>query len=183
MNVGSLYATNLQASSAAIHSILTSALSAEKITAADAMIASATVPALYATAIQAIGDDLDLSANRSVQITVGSAVDEAEAKLGAAQSALTLRADALELEMRKKVDGDALRTYIRYADGAVEVGRSDSRYTTRTSDAGFVVLQDGVEMTSIVRNTVASPVIEAKRQFVLGGHAIRIGADGGLLFV
>ena len=183
MNVGSLNATNLQASSAAIHSILTCALSAEKFSAAEALIASARVPAMFATAIQAIGDDLDLSANRSVQITVGSAVDEAEAKLGAAQSALTLRADALELEMRKKVDGDALRTYIRYADGAVEVGRSDSRYTTRTSDAGFVVLQDGVEMTSIVRNTVASPVIEAKRQFVLGGHAIRIGADGGLLFV
>ena len=47
----------------------------------------------------------------------------------------------------------------------------------------LTLLQDGVEVTSIVRNTVASPVIEAKRQFVLGGHAIRIGADGGLLFV
>ena len=183
MNVGSLNATNLQASSAVIQSILTTALTAEKITAADAMIASATIPALYVTAITAIGDNLDLSANRSVQMIVGSAISETDAELEAARSVLTQRADSLELELQKKVDGDALRTYIRYEDGVVEIGRTESRYTTQTSDKGFVVLQDGVEMTSIVQNTVAAPVIEAKRKFVLGGYEIRVGADGGILFV
>lgn len=67
MNVGSLNASNLQANSAIINEILTIALTAEKITAADAMIASATIPALYATTIKAIGDSLDLSANISIR--------------------------------------------------------------------------------------------------------------------
>ena len=67
MNVGSLNASNLQANSAVINEILTIALTAEKITAADAMIASATIPALYAATIKAIGDSLDLSANISIR--------------------------------------------------------------------------------------------------------------------
>lgn len=70
MNVGSLNATNLQANSAVINQILTTALSAEKITAADALIASATIPALYVTAVQAIGGSIDFSANESIRLMV-----------------------------------------------------------------------------------------------------------------
>ena len=70
MNVGSLNATNLQANSAVINQILTTALSAEKITAADALIASATIPALYVTAVQAIGGSIDFGANESIRLLV-----------------------------------------------------------------------------------------------------------------
>ena len=70
MNVGNLNATNLQANSAVINQILTTALSAEKITAADALIASATIPALYVTAVQAIGGSIDFSANESIRLMV-----------------------------------------------------------------------------------------------------------------
>ena len=291
MNVGSLNATNLQASSAVINSILTTALSAEKITAADALIASATIPALYATTIQAIGNSLELIVGRTSEVWRGeeppegaqpgdlwvqpatgfifqmvgevsadfyldgegvlysdggsyfldengdlyslpedafalgddgtvmswqrvkdselsaaelkltpegimgvvtgaqqwkemeNAADEMDAKLVQYQSEFTQRMDGFELSVERMVDGDELRTYLRYQDGRVEIGRSDSRYTTETSDAGFVVLQDGVEMTSMVKNTMAAPVIEAKRQFQTGSFIIRAGADGGLLIL
>lgn len=291
MNVGSLNATNLQASSAVINSILTTALSAEKITAADALIASATIPALYATTIQAIGNSLELIVGRKRDIWRGeempgeartgdlwiqpgtgyiyqmvnetaaqfyldaagvlyadggsyymdesgdlyalpedafalgpdgevlmwqrvkdgdlsaaelkltpqgimsavtgtqqwkemeNAADEADAKLALMRSEFTQRMDGFELSVERMVDGDELQTYLRYQDGRVEIGRSDSRYTTETSDKGFVVLQDGAEMTSMTKNTVSAPVVEAKRQFVAGNFVIRAGADGGLLIL
>lgn len=108
--------------------------------------------------------------------------DAVDTQIAAMQSEVTQRMDGFDIELVKKLDGDELRTYMRYEDGIVEIGRSDSRYTTQTSDAGFVVMQDGAEMASMTKNTVSAPVIEARRQFVLGGYAIRIGADGGLLF-
>lgn len=308
MNVGSLNATNLQASSAVINQILTTALTAGSITAADALIASATIPALYATSIKAIGDSLDLSANESIRLLVGekntvyrqeeqpeeaavndlwiqpstgytwqctaaeplpelyldgdgnlfyayadgaegyeyvidddgnllysgeggqtvsadgelvnvlwvrvkdgdlsaaelkltnegimgvvtgtqawqdvqSAAEVTESQIAVLESQFTQRMDGFELSISETVGRDELRTYVRYEDGAVELGSSASRYTAQISDKGFVVLQDGEAMTSMVQNTVSAPVIEARRQFQLGGFALRIGADGHLLLV
>ena len=77
MNVADLNATNIQASSAVINEILTTALTAEKITAADALIASATIPALYTTSIQAIGAGIDLSSNQYIASVV-EAVNNAQ---------------------------------------------------------------------------------------------------------
>ena len=77
MNVADLNATNLQASSAVINEILTTALTAEKITAADALIASATIPTLYTTSIQAIGAGIDLSSNQYIASVV-EAVNNAQ---------------------------------------------------------------------------------------------------------
>lgn len=70
-NIKNLNAQNIKAASAIIDTIVTSALTAGKITATDALIASATIPTLYATAIKAIGDTLDLSANESISLIVG----------------------------------------------------------------------------------------------------------------
>lgn len=72
MNVSDLNASNLQASSAVINQILTTALTAEKITAADALIASATIPTLYTTSITAIANNMDLSANQTIQLLLGA---------------------------------------------------------------------------------------------------------------
>lgn len=287
MNVGNLNATTIQGSSAVINDILTIALNADKITAADALIASATIPALYTTSIKAIGDHLDLSANVSVQTMVGTknrifrtetppedaqkndlwvqpstgytfqktgdgtelpqwAVDEEgniyyrysdgqtvydlvldesgdlyisadaqfsmmisddgvplvwervkdselegaiidaetglEEKINGSFSELTQRTDSLELSIAKKVDGDVLRTYMRYEDGTLELGRSDSRYTAQTSDVGFVVLQDGVPMTMMEQNTVSAPVVNARRMYSIGDHSIYVGSTGHLIF-
>lgn len=99
------------------------------------------------------------------------------------QSEFNQRMDGFEININRKVDGDSLRTYLRYQDGKVQIGRSDSRYATETSDSGFVVLQDGKLMTSMEKNTVTAPVMEAKRQFQVGNFVIRTGANGGLLIL
>lgn len=70
-NIKNLNAQNIKAASAIIDTIVTNALTAGKITATDALIASATIPTLYTTAIKAIGDTLDLSANESITLIVG----------------------------------------------------------------------------------------------------------------
>ena len=50
------------------------------------MLASATVPTLYATSIKALGDSIDISANQQIQLIVGS-VAQAQGTADAAQSA------------------------------------------------------------------------------------------------
>lgn len=70
-NIGELNAQNIQAQSAVIAEIFTGALTAGKITAAEAMLASATIPALYADTIRAIGETIDISANDSIILSAG----------------------------------------------------------------------------------------------------------------
>ncbi len=61
----------LQANEAQLATILAGALTAGQITAAEAMLAAATVPQLAVTAIAAIGNSIDLSANDTIQMLVG----------------------------------------------------------------------------------------------------------------
>ena len=70
---------------------------------------------------------------------------------------------------------------MRYGEGVLELGRSDSRYTTQTSDRGFYVLQDGAEMASIEQNTMTAPVVNAQRMFSIGDHGMRLSASGALI--
>lgn len=73
-NVGSLNATTIKASEAIIGTIFTESLTAGKITANEALIAAITAPSIYTTAITALGNSLDLSANESIRLTVGSSL-------------------------------------------------------------------------------------------------------------
>lgn len=147
--------------------------------------------AITSSKINEILPDVDLLQNASfllmseeISNTVSNEqFNETTGEIDTSITAITQRADEIELSMEKKVDGETLRTYIRYEDGIVEIGNSASRYTTQTSDSGFMVLQDGVEMTSMVKNTVSAPVLEARRQFQIGKYVLRSGADGGLLFL
>ena len=69
-NINGLNAQSIKGQSAIIDQIVTTSLTAGKITAMDALIASATIPTLYATSIQAIGNSLDLSANESIRLAI-----------------------------------------------------------------------------------------------------------------
>lgn len=69
-NIRDLNAQTIKAASAIITEIFADALTAGKITAGQAMIASATIPELSATVIKAIGDSLDLSANSTIQLLI-----------------------------------------------------------------------------------------------------------------
>lgn len=93
-NIGDLNATTIKASEAIIGTIVTESLTAGKITANDALIASLTAPIIYATAIQALGNSLDLSANESIKLTVQGVRDDIDEVSGAAETALGLAESA-----------------------------------------------------------------------------------------
>ena len=75
-NIENLAAGTILGQRAVLNSILTTALTAGSITASEALLASASVPALYTTAIRAIGNSLDLSANESIRLIVGQAAED-----------------------------------------------------------------------------------------------------------
>lgn len=77
-NIKDLNAQTIKGQSAIIDSIVTTALNAGKITATEALIASATIPTLYTTAIKAIGDSIDITANKTIQFIVGEVEKKSE---------------------------------------------------------------------------------------------------------
>ena len=89
-NISDLNATTIKASEAIIGTIFTESLTAGKITANDALIASLTAPIIYTTAIQALGDSLDLSANESIKLTVQGVRDDIDEVSNATETALGL---------------------------------------------------------------------------------------------
>lgn len=75
VNVGALDAKDVRAESAILSTLLSEALTAGRITAGDALLASASIPQLYTSAVQALGDGMEFSANRTIKMILG-AVDE-----------------------------------------------------------------------------------------------------------
>ena len=99
-NFADLTAQNIKGNEGIFQTILAQSMTAGKLTAGEAMIASATIPTLYATSIQAIGNSLDLSANESISLIVGGTVQalegliyDAQEQLGDIESALGNKAD------------------------------------------------------------------------------------------
>ena len=99
-NFADLTAQNIKGNEAIFQTILAQSITAGKLTAGEALIASATIPTLYATSIQAIGNSLDLSANESITLMVGRNVQaleglihDAQEQLGDIESALGNKAD------------------------------------------------------------------------------------------
>lgn len=121
-----------------------------------------------------MGGSLILDTNESIIGLVGD--------VGEVSSKLEQTADAFELELSKKVGEDTLRQYLRYEDGTVEMGSSDSRYKLQASNTGVVILQDGSPMTRMEQNTVAAPVFEAGRMLKIGDHVAKTSASGALIF-
>ena len=71
VNADVINGNNIFGEYANIDTIVTGLLEAGKITATEAFMGCATIPTLSATAIKAIGDTLDLSANESISLIVG----------------------------------------------------------------------------------------------------------------
>ena len=99
-NFADLTAQNIKGNEGIFQAILAQSMTAGKLTAGEAMIASATIPTLYATSIQAIGNSLDLSANESISLIVGGNVQalegliyDAQEQLGDIENALGNKAD------------------------------------------------------------------------------------------
>ena len=83
-----------------------------------------------------------------------------------------------------------METYIRYSiidnHGTVEIGQrdstSESAYKTQTDNEGFRVMQSGNAMVEIRKNSVVTPVMEARRMIRLGDHTIKLSSTGHLNF-
>lgn len=95
-NFADLTAQNIKGNEGIFQTILAQSMTAGKLTAGEAMIASATIPTLYATSIQAIGNSLDLSANESISLIVGGNVQALEGLIYDAQEQLGEIETALE---------------------------------------------------------------------------------------
>lgn len=95
-NFANLTAQNIKGNEAIFQTILAQSMTAGKLTAGEALIASATIPTLYATSIQAIGNSLDLSANESISLIVGGNVQALEGLIYDAQEQLGEIETALE---------------------------------------------------------------------------------------
>ena len=95
-NFADLTAQNIKGNEGIFQTILAQSMTAGKLTAGEAMIASATIPTLYATSIQAIGNSLDLSANESISLIVGGNVQALEGLIYDAQEQLGYIENALE---------------------------------------------------------------------------------------
>lgn len=77
VNAGIITGQSIYGNEAIFNTLLVGALNAGKITAGDALMASATIPTLYVSSLKALGDSLDISANDSITLIVGG-VEEAQ---------------------------------------------------------------------------------------------------------
>lgn len=103
-NVGSLSGQTVHAQEAVLGRITAKALAVGKLTAGEAMIASATIPTLYASSISAIGNSLDLSANTSITTIVGGSAQALEGMIETARGQL----EELEKALDGKADADTV---------------------------------------------------------------------------
>lgn len=98
-------------------------------------------------------------------------------------SEFTQTREAFEFRLNQTVNWEEQSQYMRYGDGRLELGQSNSRYTAEISpEGGFVVKQEGAEMASMRKNTVSAPVLEARRLIQMGGNTIKLSTSGGLIF-
>lgn len=126
-NFADLTAQNIKGNEGIFQTILAQSMTAGKLTAGEAMIASATIPTLYATSIQAIGNSLDLSANESISLIVGGNVQalegliyDAQEQLGDIESALGNKADqetVLQLSTELKQTSQSITAIISQVAG------------------------------------------------------------------
>lgn len=156
VNVRELDAQSVRAASAVLSQIVTETLSAGKITAGQALIASATIPALYTTVIKSIGDNLDLSGNKTVQVlleTDGNVrrwfrFDDGGMTAGKPGSTYTTRTDDTGYHVLQL--GETIGSFARRQLAAenVRVGRVNTfeeRYVLREApDGGLLITKEGL---------------------------------------
>lgn len=110
INAESINGTNITAQQAILNTVLTQALTAKKITAGEALIASATIPSLYTTSIEAIGNSLTLSANQKIEMIV-SDIEGLDTRITATEGQIELLATKSEVEEVQE-DADFATPYI-----------------------------------------------------------------------
>ncbi|MBO7669742.1 MAG: phage tail protein [Oscillospiraceae bacterium] len=165
-NIADLNSQNIRAVTGVFDTILAAALTAEKITAQEALIASATVPDFYTTAITAIGATLDLSANETINFVVG------------------------QLDGIRETADDAnevAQTVSRWMSFDAETGLTQSMpgsiYSTLVDDVGFHILQNGEKIASFYKRKITTEEYRVGPLTASPAMVIRRAGDGGLIIV
>ena len=165
VNAESINGTSITAQQAILDTILTQALTAGQITAGEALIASATVPTLYATSIQAIGNSLTFSANEQIQLIVGN-VSQAQAAADTAQENVDALAGGLEAVDAELED---VRGLLLTPDEIRSTVFGATEYQALSSQ-----VSQTAEGLAITQNTVTD--IGGRVENLESG--VRVGADG-----
>ena len=148
INADTINGSTITAQQAILNTVLTQALTAGKITAGEALIASASIPTLYVTSVEALGNSMTFSANEQIQMIVGN-VQQAQETADSAQEAAEQAApyisatppetapEAGKLWLDEGVEPSVLRKW-RGADVTTE-----REYTEMASGAALLTLDNG----------------------------------------
>lgn len=176
-NVAALNAESIRGKEALLNTILTEALTAGKITAGEALLASATIPALYATSIQAIGNSLDLSANQSILLQVQQVTEDMEAAVAQTEDKITTTNTTLASNIEMLQDQiNTTVTQITQAENAL-TGKADS---AQVEELTTQLQQTASDLTVIIGKTTALEGGQAAVQSALEAYQLsfRVDAEG-----
>ena len=145
INAESIHGSTITAQQGILNAILTQALTAGQITAGQALIASATVPTLYATSIQAIGNSLTFTANERIQLIVSSvsqaqsaaddAASAAETAQGTADGAVSAASAAQSTADAAQQTANGAQSAASAAQSAADAAQSAATGAQSTADA------------------------------------------------
>ena len=138
VNAQTIAGQTIAAREGVIGAVLTSALTAGKITASEALLASASIPMLYAASIKSLGDTIDISANRSITLMAGQMdrmlrLDGEGLHVGDSQARAEVLIDSDSVNVRLKGEN-----YSRFGSNYVQFGDYRLR---RSVDGGLVFIK------------------------------------------
>jgi len=210
LDVVALNAQNIKATSAIIGSIFTDALDAGKITAGEALIASATIPTLYTTSVEAIGNSLTFSANERITMIAeaaagAQAVAENAASLiltpeqikaevfasteyGTLSTAVTQTATGLSSVQTKQTEIDGRVQTIEESvviDGStITIGKSDVPVQNIINETGFSIKEvGGSELAYVREGKMGAQRLLLEDALIIGDAALKDAGDGHVLLL
>lgn len=145
-NVAELNTQTVKAKQAVLETIFVETLTAGKITANEALISSATIPELYATSLTAIGDTIDISANKSITMALGEAETASKTAETAKANADNALAEITETKQTVTEIKDATATIQTQLD-LTNSGLSLVQTTTENLEGRVQTIESGVHIS------------------------------------
>ena len=145
-NVAELNTQTVKAKQAVLETVFVETLTAGKITANEALISSATIPELYATSLTAIGDTIDISANKSITMALGEAETASKAAETAKANADNALAEITETKQTVTEIKDATATIQTQLD-LTNSGLSLVQTTTENLEGRVQTIESGVHIS------------------------------------
>ena len=139
VNAQAITGETVSAQEAVIGALLTSALNAGTITASEALLASASIPMLYAASIRSLGETIDIRANQSITMMAGNIdrmlrLDGEGLHVGDSQARAEVLIDSESVNVRLRGE-----TYSRFGSNYVQFGDYRLR---RSVDGGLVFIKE-----------------------------------------